>query len=130
MSVVTNIVAAFAITTTRMVPCPCPDGIQGCCVMHTKEVTETRYEPVRVDDHFEGNPCQTRGIALSTNAVAEAVVAAYFGVGIPQLIPVRPLRGDGVAYGGHPIGFLIGDAVKKECGLPNDWKEWRICGEW
>lgn len=130
MSVVTNIVIALAITTTQEVQCPCPDGIQGCCVLHTKEVSETRYEPIKATDRFEGNPCQSRGIALDTNAVAEAVAYAYFGVRIPQLIPIRPLRGDGIAYGGHPMGFLFGGAVKKECGLPNDWKEWRKSDEW
>lgn len=130
MSVVTNVVLALAITTTQEVQCPCPDGIQGCCVLHTKQVSHTRYEPIKVDEHPDGNPCMSRGIALATNAVAEAVIAAYYGKGVPQFIPVRPLRCDGVAYGGHPMGFLIGDAVKKACGLPDDWKKWRIVNEW
>lgn len=129
MSVVTNVVLALAITTTQEVPCHCPDGIQGCCVMHTKKVSHTRYEPIKVNEYCDGNPCQSRGIALATNAVAEAVVAAYYGVGVPQFIPIRPLRDDGVVYGGHLMGFLIGGAVKKACGLSNDWKEWRISGE-
>ena len=44
MSAVTNVVAALAITTTRLVSVPCPEGIEGCCVLHTKKVSETRFQ--------------------------------------------------------------------------------------
>lgn len=117
MSVVTNIVAVLAITTTQTVPCPCPDGIEWCCTLHTKEVAKTRYEPIRLDDHDVDNPCYTRGVAISTEALAEALSFAYRHGKLPQLIPIRPLKGREVYYGGHYIGFLIGDAVMKECGL-------------
>ena len=117
-SVVTNVIAAFAITTTRLAPVPCPDGIEGCCVLHTKSVFETRYEPVKVSLYDDDNPCSYRGIALSTNALCEALAFGYWNRRLPTLIPIRVLQGDGgVHYEGHPIGFLIGDAVRRECGF-------------
>lgn len=120
-SVVTNVVAALAITTTRLVPVPCPDGMVGCCVLHTDLVSETRYEPVKVSEKDDDNPCRSRGIALSTNAVCDALASVYRDNKLPQLIPVRALKGDGgINYGGHPIGFLIGDAVRKECGFDKE----------
>lgn len=116
--VVTNVVAALAITTTRIVPVPCPDGIEGCCVLHTEEVSETRYEPVKVSEKDDDNPCRSRGIALSTNVLCDALAFAYWDKRLPTLVPIRALKGDGgIHYGGHPIGFLIGDAVRKECGF-------------
>ena len=118
MTVVTNVVAALAITTTRLVPVPCPDGIEGCCVLHTDFVSDTRYEPVKVSEKDCDNPCTSRGIALSTNALYDAIASVYWNRKLPQLIPIRALKGDGgINYGGHPIGFLIGDAVRRECGF-------------
>ena len=111
-SVFTNVVAALAITTTRLVSTPCPDGIEGCCVLHTKMASETRYEPVKVNL----NDC-SRVIALSTNALCG--VFANGRCELPTLIPILPFKGEGegVHYDGHPIGFLIGDAVRRECGF-------------
>jgi hypothetical protein len=116
-SVVTNVIAAFAITTTRLAPVPCPDGIEGCCVLHTESVSETRYEPVKVSEKDCDHPSTSRGIALSTNALCNALSYTYWNRKLPTLIPIRALKGDDVHFEGHLIGFLIGDAVKKECGF-------------
>lgn len=122
-SVVTNVVAALAITTTRLVSTPCPDGIEGCCVLHTKMVSETRYEPVKVSEKDCDNPSTSRGIALSTNALCDAFAYGYWNRELPTLIPVRALRGDGIHFEGHLIGFLIGDAVRRECGFDTPAKK-------
>ena len=116
-SVVTNVIAAFAITTTRIVPVPCPDGIEGCCVLHTESISETRYEPVKVSEKDCDDPSTSRGIALSTNALCDALSSAYCNRELPMLIPIRALKGKDIHYAGHPIGFLISDAVRRECGF-------------
>ena len=105
MTVVTNVVAALAITTTRLVPVPCPDGIEGCCVLHTDFVSDTRYEPVKVSEKDCDNPCTSRGIALSTNALYDAIASVYWNRKLPQLIPIRALKGDG----GINVAFPVGD---------------------
>lgn len=122
-SVVTNVVAALAITTTRLVSTPCPYGIEGCCVLHTKMVSETRYEPVKVSLNDDDNPNTSRGIALSTNALCDALAFGYWNRKLPTLIPIRALKGEDIHYAGHPIGFLIGDAVRRECGFDTPAKK-------
>lgn len=41
---VTNLVIAYEIVESSMVPCACPDGYAGCLAQHYQRVTETRYE--------------------------------------------------------------------------------------
>ena len=40
----TNLVIAYEIVESSMVPCACPDGYAGCLAQHYRRVTETRYE--------------------------------------------------------------------------------------
>ena len=115
LSVTTNIVAALAITTAKLVPCECPDNIPGCCTLHTREVKETRYVPVKVDEHYKNNPNQTRGVAISEEALSNAVFWAYPRKSdIPDLISVRIFFDDPQNNGNHPIGFIIKDALFRE----------------
>ena len=56
-TVTTNLVHAYEVTTTTWEPCACPDGIIGCCVLHTRKVERKQYIPIRrvekweIDDH-------------------------------------------------------------------------------
>ena len=130
MSVVTNIVAAFAITTTRMVPCPCPDGIDGCCVLHMKEVVETRYEPIKVKESDEGG--NAKGVSINIERVISAINFAYSYQVPPKLIPMKVHsysdQGYPFNFGRHVVGFLMLDAVEHEIDALETLtdKEWGV----
>ena len=109
-SVVTNVVMCFAITTTKTVPVPCPDGYPGCCVLHTKNVSETRYEPVKIQNRS--------GLAwdcLKTYRATEE----WFGsvTNAPAYIPLSvfdsPYDGPG-RISKHPIGWIVRDELIRQ----------------
>lgn len=110
-SVVTNVVMCFAITTTRLVPVSCPDGFPGCCVLHTKYVSETRYEPVKISNRS--------GLAwdgLKTFAAMEE----WYGsaTNAPAYIPLSvyhyPFDGAAKTISSHPIGWIVRDELVRQ----------------
>ena len=114
VQITTNIVAALAITTVKMVPCGCPDNIPGCCTLHMREAREKRLEPVKVDERYKGNQDEMRGIAISEEALTNALSFGYTAkTNVPALIPVRVFF-DGENIGKHTIGFIIKDALFSE----------------
>ena len=130
MSVVTNVVLALAITTTQEVPCPCPDGIQGCCVLHTKEVSNTRYEPVRVKEVDDDSA--HRGVSLEINHVVRSINFAYFGKEPPKFIPVKVYKEGNVnKHSRRVVGFLMIDAIELEADLfdADARKVWKVGGK-
>ena len=135
-SVVTNVVMCFAITTTKMVPVPCPDGYPGCCVLHTKNVSETRYEPVKIQNRS--------GLAWDCFKTYRAT-EEWFGsvTNAPAYIPLSvfdsPYDGPG-RISKHPIGWLDRDAlirqrdefvrrkyIKDPPGTPQKLLDWMEC---
>lgn len=111
MSIVTNMVMCFAITTTRPVPVACPDGIPGCCVAHYAITSETRYEPLKIN-------AESRGIAIDNSVLTRAIENNYTEcvTNQPAWIPIR-LFGtpvDDKEEVCHPIGFINRDSFHKE----------------
>ncbi len=112
-SVVTNMAVCFAITTTRLVPAPCPDNMPGCCVAHYEVKTETRYEPAKVE--------RSRGcVAIDSSALSRALDNCFGGVtNAPSAIPLRIKGYRKSAENGmlddylsnHPVGFIYRDAL-------------------
>lgn len=48
---VTNLVVCLKIVTTMAVPVSCPDGVEGCCVLHmANKVVSTEYEEVKLSE--------------------------------------------------------------------------------
>ena len=119
MSVVTNIVLALAITTTQEVQCPCPDGIEGYCVMHTKEVSHTRYEPIKVKE--VGDDGCSAGVSLDINHVIRSMNFAYCKRTPPRFVPVKVYVENATGYpyshSKHTVGFLMTDAVEREADI-------------
>lgn len=109
-SVVTNVVMCFAITTTKTVPVPCPDGFPGCCVLHTKNVSETRYEPVKIPNRS--------GLAWDCDKTYRAT-EEWFGsvTNAPAYIPLSvfdsPYDGP-VRISKHPIGWIVRDELIRQ----------------
>lgn len=110
-SVVTNVVMCFAITTTRPVPVPCPDGFPGCCVFHTKDVSETRYEPVKISNRS--------GLAWDCLKTFAAMEERYgSATNAPAYIPLSvfhyPFDGAAVKISSHPIGWIVRDELIRQ----------------
>lgn len=124
LSVTTNIVAALAITTIRMVPCECPDKIPGCCALHTREVKETHYEPIKVDDHYKGDPHTTKGIAFSFDHMCSGLFWAYRNRSdIPELIPVKIYFDNQHDISNHTIGFIVKESLLHEIDKKSEVKK-------
>lgn len=130
MSVVTNVVMALAITTTRTVPVPCPDGVEGCCVLHEKIITDTRYEPVKAKEASDDG-CSV-GVSLDINHVIRSMNFAYFERTPPRFVPVKvyveKATGYPYSHSKHVVGFLMTDAVEREADIlkaevEKAWKE-------
>ena len=57
ITVTTNMVFCYEVTTARWEPRSCPDGIVGCAVQHMEKVESKQYIPVRLDDRVEVDGC-------------------------------------------------------------------------
>lgn len=57
ITVTTNMVHCYEVTTTHWEPRSCPDGIVGCAVLHMEKVESKQYIPVSLVDRAEVGGC-------------------------------------------------------------------------
>lgn len=98
----TNIVLCMEITTEKDVAIPCPDGYEGCCVLHSERRIERKYVPVKhISDyvHYDG------GLGFK-QPILEEMAQVYKRIGLKSdIIPIRPW---GSAFPcQQPIGWII-----------------------
>ena len=109
-TVVTNLITALAITTTYLVPAPCPDNIPGCLVYHQKEQKTTTYEPVKIQPAF--------GLESSVSGLEDLFREKYESLDdLPPYIPIyityKYQNSTITALKHHPVGFISTDLFLK-----------------
>ena len=118
MSITTNIVLCLAITTTKTVQVPCPDGWSDCIVNHAEIRSETEYKPLRLDSELLGKPKNHTGNNAYSIGVHQYELKEHLDLctrvygndynNWPDLIPMSVIDDYGIAKPfNHPVAFIF-----------------------
>lgn len=129
MTVVTNIVVCMKVVTSALVPCACPDKIEGCCVLHMKhQNVSTEYIELKMSEFDDPH----RGVAYIIDDLclnARAIQRNAEGFGCTNNIPY-PIRAYDTDIGGarrfshNIIGVFWPKEVERACDYLH-----KVCGK-
>lgn len=122
----TNVVVCLQITKEYVEPCPCPDGLEGCCVTHYKHVNKTTFTPVK---HLSKHLDAKRGIGIKIPILKECLL--YADEYDAEIVPIRAVNRKGhIVFDDEPVGwFLLSKAKKFVQSEENRISEYKVESE-